>query len=360
MRPNVTNVLLKTGASALAASWLLTGGGIGQAAADDIPKIHLTCNTIYAHGTVLSHTVTIFKEEIEKLSNGRITMEAFDSGALFKGGEEPEALGGGITDCGSVTPAYYRGTYPVIADGMYLAFGLSPVMTADITNIPVIAEIVEEELAKTNLVPLFGAPSPQGFYFKEALARGGAPENMKELFKDRKVRGFGPWNDAIRILGGSAVSFPAPEIPIALRQGTMVGLVTANDNWRNLGIFEEVPHGYVFEPALEAGHFIAMNKEKFESFSPAVQDLIMQASENATRRYLDAALAETKDVLDAAEANPKISLYVLSGDERQRWIDALEPLWADFAARGPMHQKWIDKLRELQAQGVNYVPSWEK
>jgi len=347
-------------AAAGLATACLAALGIAGAVAQEIPKLHLTCNTMYAHGTVLSRTVHILKEEIEAKSKGRITVEAFDSGALFKGGEEPEALGGGISDCGSITSAYYRGTYPVMADGMYLPFGLSPTMSSDITNIPVLSEIVAAEFAKTNIVPLFGAPSPQGFYFIKPLADGGAPAQMEQLFKDRKVRGFGPWNDGIRMLGGTAVSFPAPEIPIALRQGTMAGLVTANDNWRNLGIFEDVPFGYVFQPALEAPHIIGMNKKKFDSLPPHVQALIKDAAMSASQRYLKAILDETADVLNAARNNPKITLTVLSGEQRQRWIQALEPLWTGFAARGEMHKKWIDKLRELQAEGDNYVPSWKK
>ena len=33
---------------------------------------------------------------------------------------------------------------------------------------------------------------------------GGAPADMSQLMKDRKVRGYGPWNDAIRMLGERA------------------------------------------------------------------------------------------------------------------------------------------------------------
>lgn len=348
------------GAAVAAMMWIAVTAGVDGAVAQDIPKLHLTCNSTYSRGTVLSRPVHILKEEIESASKGRITVEAFDSGGLFKGGEEPEALGGGIADCGAVTPAYHRGIYPVTSDGLYLPFGLSPEMATDITNIPVLSETLAAEFGKTNIVPLFGASSPQGFYFKQALAEGGTPADMSQLFKGRNVRGFGPWNDAIRLLGGSAVSFPAPEIPIAIRQGTMVGLVTANDNWRNLGIFDDAPYGYVFEPALEAPHLIAMNKKRYDSLTPATQKLIKEASMVAAQRYLKEALAERDSVLAAAKANRKISLVVISGEQRQRWINALAPLWTNFVARGPDHKQWTEKLRQLQAEGANYVPSWKK
>src|SRR5690606_37560257 len=54
--------------------------------------------------------IAFFKEEVEKISNGEIKVELYDSAQLFKGSEVPQAVSSGAIDMGLVLIDEYADT----------------------------------------------------------------------------------------------------------------------------------------------------------------------------------------------------------------------------------------------------------
>lgn len=323
----------------------------------EIPRINLRANSSFAAGESLSAPQRFLSEEVEKLSNGRITIENYYGGALFSAGTEPEAMSSGVADIATFVTAWHRGTFPVLGDGWCLPFALDNAMMADAQRIPGMGEIIVEELAKTGMVSLLGGPAPQSWHFTKALPNGIVPKDMSKVFDGLRVRGYGVYPDVIRAFGGSAVAFPSPEIPVALRTGQMDGFVTSYDTWFNLGVHEDSPFTYHI-PDLTCGSQTVINKATWDGFPQAVKDLFMKAADAATRRSFENAIAEKEKILKAADENPKITVHHLTAQEQDHWVESIEPFWVEFAGRSDAHKRWVDAARKYRAEG--YTPSWDR
>lgn len=356
IRKHVTSFAITTAATALLlapAAWM---PAYAQGSAE-IPIIKLRANSSFAAGESLSAPQRFLSEEIEKLSNGRITIENYYGGALFSAGTEPEAMASRVADIATFVTAWHRGTFPVLGDGWCLPFALDNAMMADSHRIPVMGEIIEQELAKTGMVSLLGGPAPQSWHFAKALPNGIVPADMSKVFAGLRVRGYGVYPDVIRAFGGTAVAFPSPEIPVALRTGQMDGFVTSYDTWFNLGVHEDSPFTYHL-PDLTCGSQTVISKQTWDEFPPAVQALFTKAAEAATQRSFENAMAEKERILKAAEANPKITVQHLTAAEQEHWVTSIEPFWVEFSARSDAHKRWVDAAREYRAKG--YTPSWQR
>jgi len=344
-------------AIATAGLLLAPAGWTPAQAAEEIPRINLRANSSFASGESLSAPQRFLAEEVEKLSNGRITIENYYGGALFSAGTEPEAMASGVADIATFVTAWHRGTFPVLGDGWCLPFALDNAMMADAQRIPVMGEIISEELEKTGMISLLGGPAPQSWHFTKPLPHGIVPQDMSKVFEGLRVRGYGVYPDVIRAFGGTAVAFPSPEIPVALRTGQMDGFVTSYDTWFNLGVHEDSPFTYHL-PDLTCGSQTVISKAAWDGFPQAVKDLLLEAADRATRRSYENAMAEKKRILEAAESNPKITVRHLSAEEQDYWVRSLEPFWTEFAARSDAHERWVEAARKFRAEG--YTPSWER
>ena len=67
----------------------------------------------------LGQNLTLFKEEVEKNSNGDIAVEIYDSAQLYKDKEVPAAVGSGAIEMGVASLTRYVGDIPAV-DIFYL------------------------------------------------------------------------------------------------------------------------------------------------------------------------------------------------------------------------------------------------
>jgi TRAP-type C4-dicarboxylate transport system substrate-binding protein len=328
-----------------------------QASETEIPRINLRANSSFAQGEALSAPQRFLSEELERLSNGRITVENYYAGALFSAGTEPEAMASGVADIATFVTVWHRGTFPVLGDGWCLPFALDNAMMADAQQIPEMGDILQEDFARLGMIALLGGPAPQSWHFATPLPNGIVPADMTTVFDGLRVRGYGVYPDVIRAFGGTAVAFPSPEIPVALRTGQMDGFVTSYDTWFNLGVHEDSPYTY-HVPDLTCGSQVVINQATWDGFSPAVQELFLEAAAIATKRSYDNAMEEKERILKAAEDNPRITVHHLTAEEQDQWIEAIQPFWDEFASRGDAQRRWVEAARKFRAEG--YTPSWER
>ncbi|MEX2518296.1 MAG: C4-dicarboxylate ABC transporter substrate-binding protein, partial [Paracoccaceae bacterium] len=72
----------------------------------------------------LGQNLLVFKEEIEKTSNGEIEVEIYDSAQLYKDNEVPAAVGSGSIEMGVASLTRYVGDIPAV-DVFYMPFLLN-------------------------------------------------------------------------------------------------------------------------------------------------------------------------------------------------------------------------------------------
>lgn len=340
--------ILAAGIAATASLWH------PAAAQEELPQIHIRCNSVFPLASALSTAQIKWGEEVERLSNGRITTEDL-SLALYRGGEAPEGLGGGLAECGSMN-FYYPGVMPVANDAGSMPFIWTEEMYADMVNVPFVGEVLVEELASANIVPLIGTPAPQSFFMVKPLPNGAAPEDMSKTFEGMRVRTWGIYTDVVKQLGGTPVAMPAGEVPVALRQGIIDGLVTSWDTWKSQAMQADSPYAYHI-PAV-GGALFGLNKTFWDKQPPAVQELMRQAAANVAEQVATAAESFKLEVMKEAKADPNLTVYELTDEEVERWREALAPVIEQYTSRSEKHQKYYETLLRYFREG--YTPSWER
>jgi TRAP-type C4-dicarboxylate transport system substrate-binding protein len=317
-------------------------------------KIRLRCNSVFPLASALSAPQIRWGKEVARLSNGRITTQDLAL-ALYKAGEAPDGLGGGLADCGSMN-FYYPEVMPVANDTGSMPFVWNETMYADWVNIPFIGEVLTQELASVKIVPLIGAPGAQSFFMLKPLPNGSAPEDMSKTFEGLRIRTWGVYTDVVRLLGGTPVAMPANEVPVALRQGLIDGLITSWDTWKSQSMQADAPYAYHI-PAMGGGMF-GINKAKWDSFSVEDQKLMREAAVTVAKEIATETTEFKQSIIDEAKANPSLHVIELTPEEAGRWRAALSSIMDGYASRSPKHKQYLDTLTKYFQEG--YTPSWQR
>ena len=137
--------------------------------------------------------------------------------------------------------------------------------------------------------------------------------------------------DGFRALGAVPTPLPYPQIYTALQQGTVDG--TANDilSVTTLKMYEVAKFftmsGYVAEPRP-----LIMSKTFFDGMPPDVQKVLLEAAQESAvyeRRVFEDKMA------GAFQEAKKSGMTFLELADREKWVDAVRPVWNDFGKNMP-------------------------
>ena len=96
------------------------------------------------------------------------------------------------------------------------------------------------------------------------------------IVKGKKIRAIGMWADYIRVLGGSPVSLNWGEMYMAMKLGTIDGIVAGSAIFEELKI-KEVAKGYVFSPVIsKAVANLIINMDAFKALPEDLQALLQR------------------------------------------------------------------------------------
>ncbi|MEN0041607.1 MAG: C4-dicarboxylate ABC transporter substrate-binding protein, partial [Pseudomonadota bacterium] len=104
--------LLKTLTAALMGTAIAAGAAVSAMADGHATKTNLRIQTHYAPETISGKILTEMFENIQTMSNGEITIEAFYSSSVVKSVETFDAAATGILDCDATGGGYQTGKNP--------------------------------------------------------------------------------------------------------------------------------------------------------------------------------------------------------------------------------------------------------
>ena len=88
---------------------------LSSAMAEEYPEVHLRYATGFPAALYMTHPAQFLADELEKRSNGRITVAMHFSGSLGKSNEILDLVGKGAIDMGSVVQSYFTSALPFAA-----------------------------------------------------------------------------------------------------------------------------------------------------------------------------------------------------------------------------------------------------
>jgi TRAP-type C4-dicarboxylate transport system substrate-binding protein len=286
--------------------------------------VKLTYSNFFPPGHIQSKLAEAWCKEVEKRTDGQVVVDYFPGQTLTKARQVYDGVVEGLSDIGFSVLAYTRGRFPVIA-AVDLPLGYTSGTVATQVVNAVYDKFKPKELSDTQVMYLH-AHGPGLIHTKSKAVR--KMEDMKGL----KFRGHGTSAAVVRALGGTPVPKPMPETYQMLQKGVVDGAVypfEANKGWK-LG---EVTRFCTadFTAAYTTSFFVVMNKEKWNSISPANQKIIEQINQEWIDKH-----AEAWDTSDAKGIVFFLSqggqIIGLDAKEGERWKNAVAPIIEEYKA----------------------------
>jgi tripartite ATP-independent transporter DctP family solute receptor len=298
-----SKILILLLAFAMVVPFAFAGGGGGEQPAPAGPApapapkpVKITWSSISVPADAHTKAMWVFKTELEKLSNNRITVELYTSGQIFT--QEGE-----LAACreGSLDMAYFSDNW--LAEFVPYLSMLGAVYTfsgwehADrVLNGEIGKQIFEEVAQKTGVRPL------AAFYLGTRelnLVEKVGPVHTPQDMKGVKLRtpASPAWIALGKALGGNPTPMSFGEVYMGLKTGAIEGQDNPLPTDKNAKFYEVTK--YIVLTDHQVGTvWPTMNEKKWQSLSKGDQDLVMQAIAKAGEACAKQNLDTEASILD--------------------------------------------------------------
>lgn len=292
----------------------------------------------------LGQNLQLFKEEVEKNSNGDITVEIYDSAQLYKDNEVPQAVGSGAIEMGVASLTRYVGDIPAV-DVFYMPFLLNS------------EDLVRKAVAPGSAVrgPIDAAIEETGSkvlwwqaYGGVILLSNGGPIKTPDDVKGKKVRVFGKtlgtWIEAA---GGAPTLISGSEQYIAYQRGTVDVGMTGVSGVKSRNLWEVMDTITVTNNA-DIEFIVVVNKDFWEGLPDEHKEIIQAAALKAENTVRDEMSSIEAAAFDAARENG-MTVYEPTEEEIEAWKAAAQPVYDQYLeASGELGAKVLEAARGLQ------------
>jgi tripartite ATP-independent transporter DctP family solute receptor len=298
-----SKILILLLAFAMVVPFAFAGGGGGEqpAPAGPTPEpaakpVKLTFSSISVPADAHTKAMWVFKTELEKLSENRITVELYTSGAIFTQEGELAACREGTLDMAYYSANWLAEFVPYLSmlGAVYTFSGyehMNKVLNGEIGK-----QIFEDVAQKTGVRPL------AAFYLGTRelnLVEKVGPVRTPQDMKGVKLRT--PTSPAWIALGKALGANPTPmsfgEVYMGLKTGTIEGQDNPLPTDKNAK-FYEVTKYIVLTDHVVNSVWPTMNEKKWQSLTPGDQKLVMQAIDKARQACADQNLKAEKELVD--------------------------------------------------------------
>jgi len=283
------------GCAALAAVLALPVAGSAQ----DV-KIRISIDTNLQH--TRSKAMQMFADEVKQRSGGSMEAELFHSAQLFNDRDVPRALRRGQIEMGA--PGVWQLDAIVPEGGITMLpmfYGLPAEVTKTVMGGPVgqeVNQLIEEKLG----VKVIGDWCDLGFQHTYST---GKPINSHDDLKSMKIRIPGGTLNAVRVegMGANSQLVPWADVPLALQQGAVDGLLTTNMSAASARLWDSgVKHAFLDQQYF--GQYVPMMGGSFwEKLTPEQQQIVTEGWAAIIDQASADAAAGQKEGLEALQAN---------------------------------------------------------
>ena len=282
------------------------------------------------------------KEQIEERSGGRIQLQLYEAGALFKADETFNAVSRGILEMGTISPSYAsnRMTLAGIASGLPFAFRNT--WEAAYFHMGLgFEEMLREEAAEHGVYW-----ATDKVYATEMVVKN--PINSLEDFRRLKIRSSGALQRFLTEAGAAASFIPGGELYTALDSGIVDGAHWgAVQGAYSMALYEVAKHHV--RPALNiAGTDVIIVSQRAldrlpEDLQTMVKDVLTEQFWFRTNEY------EYKEQITFAKAQAEmdVQLNQLPDEVQDHLVSVAQEMWDAEGERGPKAQEALQMLKEF-------------
>jgi C4-dicarboxylate-binding protein DctP len=324
---------------AMAAAVMVTASAVSWAA-DTTLRISLQL-PLKSH---LGQNLVLFKEEVEKASEGKVEVQIYDSAQLYKDKEVPQAVGSGAIEMGVASLTRFVGDVPAV-DIFYLPFVFNTeelVRKAVAPDSPVRAPLDAAILETGSRVLWWQA------YGGAILLSKGAPVKTPADMKNKKVRVFGKTLGAFtEAAGGSPTLISGSEQYLAYQRGTVDIGMTGVSGVKSRKLWEVMDHITVTNHA-DIEFIVLVNEKFWQGLDEGTRKIISDAALKAEMAVRDEMTKIEEGAYAAAKENG-MTVYTPTAEEIAEWRKTAQPVIDGYkAASGELGQKVLDAAMAMQ------------
>ncbi len=318
-------------------------------------------------------TVSVWMDEVAKLTDGQVTFNSAHGGSLLGLGEMMEGVGDGLSDLGSAQlstdPASFpswslAGIHDPEIGSRITAYEQTMMTRILLTEF----EQLQTELSNANLQFIFSiASSPHHLITKNEISGLADLEGMT-------IRTYGSYMPILfESVGANTVNMPSDELYTAMERSVVDGAYSLPAFFLSSSMGEVSKQltlvGSGTTPPLNAGYHLTMNKDAWEDLSTATKRAFMEAAKIAEVQYSkDSVPADEKRAIDALEADFGMTIAEMSQSDIDTWSEKFPDVWSDLAAeldaQGLPGTELVERYQELAALDTAelealYEQAWE-
>ena len=283
-----------------------------------------------------------WKAEVEKRTNGKVSVETFPGGTLLGAKDTFDGVIAGVGDLGVFTQAYQPGRF-VITNAMSLPLQIPNARVGSLMVWDLFNKYKPEAFSKVKVLSVF-TTSPSNIMSK-------VPVRSLNDLKGLPLRAPGSNAPIFNAWGATQVGMPMPETPEALQKGVVKGLFTSLEVMKDFK-FAEICKYATFTNTIVFPFSVVMNIDKWNSLPKDVQKVMDDLSrEHAewTGNYND---EHTKEAIEWSKKTQNVEFIELTAAQKAKWNGLLEPIvakWiADTKAKGFPAEQIVSDLKAFK------------
>ena len=289
-----------------------------------------------------------YKDSLERLqqvvkerTDGRLQLDLFADGALFKANETFNAVSRGIIQMGTISPGYAQDklTLGGIASGLPFAF--REVWEAEYFHRHLgFEDMIREEAAKHGVYY-----STDKLYPTEMVLK--RPVNSWEDFSGIKIRSSGSLQRFLSAAGAAGTYLPGSEVYPALSSGVVDGAHWgASQGAKSMGLYEVAKHHV--KPALNmAADVFIVNQKAIDKLPDDIRQIFLQALDEHFWLRTNEYQYQEEIALAKAVAEDGVQVNNLPEDVQKRLTESAQQFWEEEAKRSPQAAEAVNRMKKF-------------
>ncbi|QDG75129.1 TRAP transporter substrate-binding protein DctP [Labrenzia sp. PHM005] len=291
----------------------------------------------------LGQNLVLFKEEVEKNSNGEIAVEIYDSAQLYKDKEVPAAVGSGAIEMGVASLTRYVGDIPAV-DIFYqpFLFDSEEKVRAAVAPGSSVRGPLDEAMKGTGSTVLWWQA-----YGGAIMLSNGGPIKTPEDMNGKKVRVFGKTlGDFVTAAGGAPTLISGSEQYLAYQRGTVDIGMTGVSGVKSRKLWEVMDTITVTNHA-DIEFIVVVNTDFWNGLSDAHKSVIQAAAVTAENDVRDRVSDIEASAYAAAEENG-MTVYKPTAEEISAWKAVSQPVYDAYGEKaGDLGKQVMDAASKL-------------
>src|SRR5262249_29064937 len=319
------------GAAFAAVSFALVGAALAQ------QPVIIKFSHVVSPDAPKGKAAVVFKDLVEKYTDGKVKVEIYPNSSLYKDKEELEALQLGSVQL--LAPSISK--FGPLGIKEYDVFDLPFLMSDDararqMMASPMMADL-NKKLEAKGISPLaYWDNGAHVYTANKPLVR---PEDFKGM--KMRIQGSKVLDAVARELGAIPQIMAFSELYQALQTGVVDGEDNVPSNILTQKFYEVQKHLTVSYHG-RLTYALVTNKKFWEALPADLKAPLTRAVKESTEYFDETAAKDNVDALEKIKASGKIQFHVLTDEEKRAWVAKLMPVHKEMQSR--FGKDFIDKI----------------